>query len=161
VLNDYSVCITALIKKSEVYIIDVMRERLTFPKLVKQVIELSGRYKPTSVLIEDAASGQQLIQQLWQEQPAGVPRAIAIRPDGDKVTRMSRASSRIERGELLLPNEAPWLADFEREILGFPNGRYDDQVDALAQLLNWPLARVSTTVRFAAPIAIYSKRTWG
>ena len=136
-LNDYSVCITALIHKSEVYVLDVLRERLIFPKLVKRVDGGTPRRPPQGVLIEDAASGQQLIQHLWHEQPKGVPRAVRIRPDGDKVTRMARASSRIEAGELLLPKEAPWLADFEREILGFPNGRHDDQVDAFSQLLNW------------------------
>jgi hypothetical protein len=36
-----------------------------------------------------------------------------------------------------LPNQAPWLAEFERELLAFPNGRYDDQLDALLQLLDW------------------------
>jgi predicted phage terminase large subunit-like protein len=153
VLNDYTVCITALVKNNEVYLLDVIRERLNFPDLVKRVIAISRRHAaPVSLLIEDAASGQQLIQHLWHVQPAGVPRAISIRPNGDKMARMSRATSRIEAGELLLPRDAPWLADFEREILGFPNGRYDDQVDALSQLLNWSHAR---PISFAGPIVIY------
>jgi len=33
------------------------------------------------------------------------------------------------------PREAPWLLDFENELFGFPNNRYDDQVDALFQAL--------------------------
>jgi len=37
----------------------------------------------------------------------------------------------------VLPSEAPWLADFETEILAFPNGRYDDQVDAVLLFLDW------------------------
>jgi|HubBroStandDraft_6_1064221.scaffolds.fasta_scaffold462056_1 hypothetical protein len=37
----------------------------------------------------------------------------------------------------ILPNEAAWLADFESELLAFPRGRYDDQVDALLLLLDW------------------------
>jgi phage terminase large subunit-like protein len=36
---------------------------------------------------------------------------------------------------VFLPKEAPWLADFEAEIFAFPNGRHDDQVDALSQAL--------------------------
>ena len=27
--------------------------------------------------------------------------------------------------------DAPWLADLRRELLAFPTGRHDDQVDAL------------------------------
>jgi hypothetical protein len=33
--------------------------------------------------------------------------------------------------------EAPWLADFLHEIVAFPNGKYDDQVDSTAQFLDW------------------------
>ena len=31
----------------------------------------------------------------------------------------------------------PWLEDFKAEILAFPAGRHDDQVDALSQFLGW------------------------
>ena len=38
---------------------------------------------------------------------------------------MAAQTSRIEAGELILPNEAPWLAVFEREILGLqPKRRF-------------------------------------
>ena len=43
----------------------------------------------------------------------------------------------IERGDLLLPTEAPWLASFLHELLGFPRTAKDDQVDALVHLLAW------------------------
>jgi hypothetical protein len=55
----------------------------------------------------------------------------------DKETRMSRQQGRFEAGRILLPNEVPWLADFESELLAFPYGRYDDQVDALLLFLDW------------------------
>jgi predicted phage terminase large subunit-like protein len=50
---------------------------------------------------------------------------------------MSRQQGRFEASRILLPNEAPWLADFENELLAFPNGRCDDQVDALLLVLEW------------------------
>src|SRR5437763_10775308 len=55
----------------------------------------------------------------------------------NKETRLSRHEGRFEAGRILLPTEAPWLADFEAELLAFPNGRYDDQVDALLLFLDW------------------------
>lgn len=149
VLSDWSVCITALIRRRQVYVLDVFRDRLKFPDLHRQAIALARRHRATTILIEDAASGTQLIQQLWGNQPHGVPRPLARRPKGDKATRMSGASQRIEAGELLLPANAPWLAEFEREVLAFPSGRHDDQVDALSQLLNWDAART----RFLVPAA--------
>jgi predicted phage terminase large subunit-like protein len=141
VMNDFSVCITALVRKREVYILHVFRDRLTFPALRTKVVSLARQRNARVLLIEDAASGAQLIQQLRVDQPAGVPRPIARKPAGDKLTRMAAQTSRIEAGELILPNEAPWLAVFEREILGFPGGRHDDQVDALSQLLAWTWKR--------------------
>jgi hypothetical protein len=55
----------------------------------------------------------------------------------------------------VLPIDAPWLADFENELLAFPSGRYDDQVDALLLFLDWFAANEdSITVTPVAPIFI-------
>ena len=62
---------------------------------------------------------------------------VGRQPDTDKETRMSRQQGRFEAGRILLPQEALWLADFENELLAFPAGRYDDQVDALLLFLEW------------------------
>jgi hypothetical protein len=42
-----------------------------------------------------------------------------------------------EAGQVVLPQNAPWLAELERELLGFPNARHDDQVDSITQYLTW------------------------
>ena len=55
----------------------------------------------------------------------------------DKVTRMSAQSAKIEAGRVLVPASAPWLQDFQVEILQFPHGRHDDQVDSVSQFLGW------------------------
>ncbi len=59
---------------------------------------------------------------------------------------MAAQTSRLEAGELILPEEAPWLGLFEREALAFPAGRFDDQVDALSQLLAWTWTRRIRTI---------------
>ena len=38
---------------------------------------------------------------------------------------------------MILPKDAPWLAEFVSELLGFPNAKHDDQVDSLSQYLLW------------------------
>lgn len=145
-LNDFSVCITVLIRGRLVYVLDVFRQKLKFPDLVKAAVRLAEQYNAGTILIEDAASGTQLIQSLKDANRPGIPRPIARMTEGDKVSRLAGASQRIEAGELILPRDAPWLADFERELLAFPSGRHDDQVDALAQLLN------HDTKRHAIPV---------
>jgi hypothetical protein len=74
---------------------------------------------------------------LRDEQPKGVPRPIPCKPEGDKKTRLSAVTSMIEAGQLLLPADAAWLSDFRNELISFPSSRFDDQVDALSQLLIW------------------------
>jgi Terminase RNaseH-like domain len=85
-------------------------------------------------VIEDAASGQSLIQEL--RRGTGLP----LRPvtaDRDKYTRATGVTPTVERGQLLLPVDAGWLEDFKRELLAFPGAPHDDLVDATVYALIW------------------------
>lgn len=54
-----------------------------------------------------------------------------------------------------MPPDTPWLAEFKHELLAFPSCRYDDQVEALSQLLIWvDLQRRFDQTPIAAPIII-------
>ena len=50
---------------------------------------------------------------------------------------MAAQSAKIEAGHVYLPRQAEWLDSFLLEILGFPQGRHDDQVDNVSQFLKW------------------------
>ena len=63
-LSDFSVCTSWGIKGKELYLIDVLRKRLEYPELKRAVREQYERFRPSVVLIEDKASGTQLIQEL-------------------------------------------------------------------------------------------------
>jgi predicted phage terminase large subunit-like protein len=43
----------------------------------------------------------------------------------------------IEAERVVLPEYAPWLNDFEEQLLAFPYGNHDDFVDSLTQYLDW------------------------
>jgi predicted phage terminase large subunit-like protein len=128
------VAIVAKYYQKRFYILDVRRARLEFRALQGLVISLCRDYRVGRLLIEDASSGQQLIQML-RPPPKGVPFPIGCKPEGSKEVRFHAQASRIEGGEVVLPPAAPWLAEFVSEIAAFPGGRFDDQADALAQLL--------------------------
>lgn len=134
--NDFSVCVTAHIRGREIRILHVFRQRLEFPKLVYHAKRLIEEFRPSTVLIEDQSSGTHLLQTLRKDQSISIW-PTARRPEGDKLSRVSGVSAMIEAGHLLLPKDAPWLLEFEKELLGFPSSKFDDQVDALAQLLVW------------------------
>ncbi len=48
-----------------------------------------------------------------------------------------RTVTHIEAGQLIFPESAPWLDEFKAEIMAFPNGRFDHQVDSFSQFLGW------------------------
>ena len=139
--TDYSVCVTAMVRGRSVWLLDVWRGKLQFPDLRKKVVELAQAFDATDLLIENASSGRQLIQQLEAEPVCGVPDPIRRRPEGNKLSRFSGITSMIEAGRLSLPAKAHWLGEFMNELLAFPSVRHDDQVDALSQLLSWVLKR--------------------
>ena len=139
-LSDYSVCTTWHVVGKTYYLVDVFRKRLEYPGLKRMVSNLASRWAADAVLIEDKGSGTQLIQDLKHE---NILHAIAITPVEDKVTRMSAQSAKIEAGRVLVPASAPWLQDFQTEILQFPHGRHDDQVDSVSQFLGWVTRPIS------------------
>jgi phage terminase large subunit-like protein len=72
---------------------------------------------------------------LVQELRHKVSGIIAIKPEGDKISRMAVASAKFEAGQTFLPERAPWLADLESELFAFPGGKHDDQCDSVSQAL--------------------------
>jgi len=101
------------------------------------VLEHAFKHDAHTVLIEDKGSGTSLIQDIKQGDTYGILNPIGVLPEGDKITRMSAQSSKIEAGQVHLPKQASWLGDLQAELLQFPHGRHDDQVDSISQFLNW------------------------
>jgi predicted phage terminase large subunit-like protein len=132
--NDYSVCTTWLMRGKDYYLLDVLRMRLEFPDLRRKILSHAAAHAATAVLIEDAGTGTPLIQDLRRQSRL---RPIPIRPERDKIVRLEAQSAVIEAGHVLLPEYAPWLDEFLAELLAFPYGHYDDQVDSMSQFLAW------------------------
>ena len=142
-LADYSVCTTWGVKGPRFYLLNVLRKKLSYPELRRAVIEQERLFRPASIVIEDRASGTQLIQDLIGD---GLSHVARFSPDGDKIMRLHAQSAVIENGFVFVPEEAPWLADYLSELTTFPAGRHDDQVDSTAQALAWArVKRPSTT----------------
>jgi predicted phage terminase large subunit-like protein len=113
------------------------REPLAMLEQIRKTRAVRAEYehwRPEVVLIEDKASGTQLIQELIADGVYAVTRYL---PQADKVMRMHAQTAMIENGFVHLPDAAPWLAPYLHELTTFPNGRHDDQVDSTAQMLDW------------------------
>lgn len=132
--HDASVCLTFLEWQGRCYLVDVQVMRLEYPDLKRAMYRLAKQWQPNIILMEDRASGQQLLQDARRESALPLKGII---PKTGKLHRFAAVSAMIEAGKLLLPEQAPWLAEFERELFMFPEGAHDDQVDALTQYLDW------------------------
>lgn len=133
-LSDYSVGTVWGVKGKQIYLLYVYRKKVNYPELKQAIKALNQDWNPSEILIEDKASGIQLIQELLHEGVRGIK---GIKPEGDKIMRMHAQTTPFEQGRVLLPMQAPWLADYQNELLAFPFSRHDDQVDATAQALKW------------------------
>ena len=130
--NDWSVCTTWIVSRKKLwYLVDVWRRRVDYPALKENVLGLAKKWDARRVLVEDAGAGTALVQEL-RSQVSGI---IAVKPEGDKASRMAIASAKFEAGQVLLPERAPWLPDLETELFVFPGSRHDDQCDSISQAL--------------------------
>jgi predicted phage terminase large subunit-like protein len=133
-LSDYSVCTTWGVKNKHFFLLNVFRKRLGYPDLKRAVAEQAALFNAKTILIEDKASGTQLIQDLINDRVHGVQR---YEPTLDKIMRMNSVTSTIENGFVHLPEEAHWLAVYIHELVTFPKAKHDDQADSTSQALDW------------------------
>jgi len=145
-LNSYSVCTTWLVQNGKYYLLDVYREQVDFPTLLDRVMSLAQHWRAQRVLIERTASGIPILQTL-QKSKEPYFRPYGVQPQGDKVTRLTAHTHTLEQGRVILPRYAPWLDTFLEEMLAFPNGKHDDQVDSVSQFLHWHANRNSVQVK--------------
>lgn len=134
-LSNFSVCTTWGTKDRRLYLLDVLRKKMEFPELKKTVRDIASLWRADVVLVEDKASGTQLIQDLRAENFSIVQPAPPL--DGDKEIRLRAQTAKIEGGFALFPEAAPWLDAYLFELTTFPNSKNDDQVDSTVQALAW------------------------
>jgi predicted phage terminase large subunit-like protein len=138
--SDYSaICVFFVqnVGERRFYLENVVRGKYNFNRLENILLTMLRDYKskypryPVFILMEDTAMGKVLLDSFYSKR---VP-FYAYKPRDSKQTRFNVAAQVIEEGNLILLKDAPWLFEYEKELLRFPHGRYDDQVDASSQAL--------------------------
>lgn len=116
-----------------IYLIDAVKKHLNFPDTIMEIRRLRATYPECkTTLIEDRANGSAIITMLRREM-SGI---IAVQPIGSKMARVQAVLGAIESGNVWLPEDKRFTADFIDECSSFPNAAHDDQVDAMSQALN-------------------------
>jgi predicted phage terminase large subunit-like protein len=130
--NDYTAIVVVGIVKREIYVLEVRRGHWNALRIKSEIESLAREHGATRVIIETTGMGEGIRQEIERESRFDI---IGTQPKDDKVTRVSRVITRFELGHVRLPENADWMSDFKSEILSFPSGRYDDQLDALVMIL--------------------------
>jgi len=123
-------------------------KHINSPIPIHQKATLRGMY------VEDKVSGTGLIQTLRRE---GVP-VLPLQRHKDKISRGHDASPFIESGNVLLPEDAPWLSDFLAEVESFPSGTHDDQIDPMLDAIN--LVQRTPSIRMQTVTPIPTRHNW-
>ena len=135
--NAWSVCTTWKVFENRYYLVDLTRGRYEYPSLKAAAIALAQKYRPQHVLIEDASTGIALAQELKSIRFDGSMRLVPV--ERDKIGRLYINQAKFERGDVFFPMGAHFLPALETELLTFPQGKTDDQVDSISQALSHEL----------------------
>lgn len=132
--GDYTVHIVVGIDaEGRLYVLDMWRRQSASDEWIEAFCDLVLKWKPMGWAEETGqikASLGPFITRRQRERRAFVARET-FPTRGDKAVRAQSIRGRMALDGLYLPRGAPWVEPFIAELLTFPTGRNDDQVDAL------------------------------
>jgi predicted phage terminase large subunit-like protein len=115
------------------YLLDLWRERASSDVWVDSFCALVRKWKPIGWAEETgqikSGVGPFLIKRMLETGSYTAREQFPTR--GDKAVRAQSMRGRMAMAGLHVPRDAPWLTDFITELMHFPVGVHDDQVDAL------------------------------
>jgi predicted phage terminase large subunit-like protein len=119
--------------QSRMHLVDLYRRQATPKESVEAMCDMMKRWKPAWWAHERvhivSGLGPYIETRMRQRQAYCVQELFVAR--GDKAVRSQSIRGRMELGGLYVPVDTPWFADFKAELLGFPDAKHDDIVDAL------------------------------
>jgi predicted phage terminase large subunit-like protein len=132
--GDYTVhAVVAVDPHGRMYLADLWRAQAASDVWIETLCDLIVKWRPLEWAEEsgqiNAGIGPFLIRRMRDRQAFVARRQFAAR--GDKAVRAQSIRGRMALDGLYAPSNAPWVAEFRRELLTFPAGVHDDQVDAL------------------------------
>ena len=153
--RDYTVIVVAgLDSEGLLYIVDLMRGRWDGNQIIEEMLAVEKAFHPAEWYIESGAIQKALgpameIRMREEEDGKGMYMNLCpLVPSVDKERRARSIQARIRAKAVKFNKNAGWFADFEQELIQFPRGSHDDQVDALAWI-GLGLSRMTTPLTTA------------
>lgn len=116
------------------------QKKLDFPKLIEWVLRLIQDWSIQGIVVEDAASGQSVIQSLRKLTPVPVI-AMKIQKGMDKESRVHAITPFLESGGVIFDKWVPASTQEElfHNLLSFPNAAHEDLTDSFTHLITYLL----------------------
>lgn len=135
--GDYTAGVRVSIGSDDLYYIESVvrgqwapgRRDTEIQKVCREDDKLPGPYR-VGVEEESGINGKKRTQAIVR-QLSGL-KVFTERPTGDKELRADPVASQMQVGNVRIVRSDRWNRDFYDELLSFPNGEHDDQVDALS-----------------------------
>ena len=137
--NDYTVgMIIGVDEEDNLFVCDVVRGRFDGLEIVEQILDLYETWKPSMIGIEkghiEMALGP-LLEKRVQERGLFEAYFKDLKTGRrDKEARARAIQGRMQQGKVFFPRDEIFTGPLIAELLRFPNGVHDDQVDALSWL---------------------------
>jgi len=148
--NDFTVgVVVALDHNDIIHILDVVRFRGDSFAIVEAILDVENRYSPVLTGIEkghlEMAIKPQMDRRVRERKlyPTFAEGKEALVPITDKILRARPLQGRMQQGMVHFPANQPWVETLQQEMLRFPGGVHDDQVDALAWVVRLLLKRTA------------------
>lgn len=135
---DFSVFVVAGVDEEKIiHVKNIIRERMDGKEIVDTFLMLQRLYDPVAMGVEDMQISK-AIGPFLREEMIKNNTFISLLPlkhgGKDKQTRARSIQARLRAHGVKLDKEGDWYPLFENEMLSFPRGKHDDQVDAFAYL---------------------------
>ena len=132
--GDYTVhAVVGLDPEGRMYLLDLWRKQASSDMWVESFCDMVLQWKPMAWAEEQgqikSGVGPFLERRMRERRAYTVREQFPTR--GDKAIRAQSIRSSMAMNGLYVPMNAPWYADLRSELLSFPAGKHDDQVDAL------------------------------
>lgn len=132
--GDYTVhAVVGIDPENRMYLLDLWRGQTASDEWIEKFCDLVKEWKPMAWAEEQGQikSGVGPFLDKRQRERKAYCAREAFPTRGDKAVRAQSIRGRMALEGLYVPTNAPWYEAFRSELLSFPAGKHDDQVDAL------------------------------
>lgn len=145
--SDFTVCATVGVDHRDAcYVLDIRRFKTADGiHLAETMVDMAVLHSVDGLGVEDGQIWKSIETQFLKacEEKRTFPSFEVLKPLTDKMVRANPLKGRMQAGKVYFDQNAHWWKDLQKEMLHFPAGKHDDQIDALAWVTRLILTRTA------------------